>query len=98
MNTTGRPTALKVTVDSAAAASAFSWRGRQEVRVLRTEKQKDNLAKFFWDISKLELTLFVIGPLAKPKSISPSGVVAGLAIGLALSVTGYIIDGREWRR
>ncbi|MBI3250073.1 MAG: hypothetical protein HYZ50_26560 [Deltaproteobacteria bacterium] len=36
------------------------------MRILRTEKQRENLAKFFWDMAKVALTFFVIAP-SKPR-------------------------------
>lgn len=66
------------------------------MKPVRTEKQKENLAKFFWDIAKVEFALFVIGPWAKPESISSIALAAGVMIGVALALLGYIIDGRDW--
>jgi hypothetical protein len=34
------------------------------MRIIRTEKQKDNLAKFFWDMAKVTLTLVFVTPPA----------------------------------
>lgn len=65
------------------------------MRIVRTEKQKDNLAKFFWDIAKVAFTLLVIGPFAKPESFSSSGLLAGIAIGFLLGFMGHFLDGRE---
>ena len=65
------------------------------MRIIRTEKQKDNLAKFFWDMAKVAFTLLVIGPFAKPESIGSAGLLIGIAIGLALAFMGHSFDGRE---
>ncbi|MBI4487518.1 MAG: hypothetical protein HY694_00405 [Deltaproteobacteria bacterium] len=65
------------------------------MRILRTEKQKDNLAKFFWDMSKVAFTLLVIGPFATAESFSLPGLVAGIAVGLVLGLLGHFLDGRE---
>ena len=51
------------------------------MKILRTEKQKDNLAKFFWDMSKVAFALLVAGPFARPESLSLAGLVVGIAIG-----------------
>ncbi len=69
-----------------------------EMRIIRADKQKDNLAKFFWDMAKVAFTLLVIGPFAKPESISSLGLLVGAAIGLVLGVWGYLIDGTEVQR
>jgi hypothetical protein len=65
------------------------------MQIIRSDKQKDNLAKFFWDMAKVALTLMVIGPFAKPESISLIGLVAGAGIGVVLGLLGYILDGME---
>jgi len=36
------------------------------MRIIRTEKQKDNFAKYLYDISKIIIAVMVIGPIAKP--------------------------------
>jgi hypothetical protein len=40
------------------------------VKIIRTEKQRENLAKYFWDMSKVAFAVFVVGPFAKPESLS----------------------------
>ena len=68
------------------------------MQIVRTDKQKDNLAKFFWDMAKVAFTLQVLGPFAKPESISLLGLVIGVSIGIALGLWGYILDGVEVRK
>jgi len=65
------------------------------MRILRTEKQRENLAKFFWDMAKVAFTFFVITPLAQPQSYGLLRVIAGVAIGFILVVIGYMLDGRK---
>ena len=65
------------------------------MKIIRTEKQKDNFAKFFWDMSKVTFTLLVIGPFAKPESLSSAGLLVGIAIELTLAFMGHFLDGRE---
>jgi hypothetical protein len=66
-------------------------------RIVRAEKQKDNLAKFFWDMAKVAFTLLVLGPFAKPESLSSFGLIVGAVIGLALGFLGYLLGGMEVR-
>ena len=67
------------------------------MRIIRTDKQKDNLAKFFWDMAKVAFTLLVVGPFAKPESLNLPGLVIGAGIGIALGLWGYMLDGMEVR-
>ena len=53
------------------------------------------MAKFFWDMAKVAFTLLVIGPFAKPESLSSAGLLVGIAIGLTLAFMGHFLDGRE---
>ena len=41
------------------------------MRILHNEKQKDNVAKFFWDAAKIALAALVLGPIAKPEVLQP---------------------------
>ena len=41
------------------------------MRIIRTEKQKDNLAKAFWDMGKVIFTVLVISPFANPAAVQP---------------------------
>jgi len=65
------------------------------MRVIRVDKQKDNLAKFFWDMSKVAFTLLVIGPFATPGGVSSVGLLLGIVIGFVLALWGYLLDGME---
>jgi hypothetical protein len=65
------------------------------VKIIRTEKQRENLAKYFWDMSKVAFAVFVVGPFAKPESLSASGLLVGIAIGFLLALLGYLLDGME---
>lgn len=67
------------------------------VRVIRYERQKDNLAKFCWDMAKIALGALVIAPIAKPEGVVPSLVIAGVVATAAFGVVAYFIDGRELR-
>ena len=65
------------------------------MQIIRAEKQKDNLAKFFWDMAKVAFTLLVIGPFATPGSVSSAGLLIGIIIGFLLALWGYLLDGME---
>ena len=60
-----------------------------------TDRQRESVAKFFWDMSKVGFALLVLGPLAQPEGAPIQRAIFGLAIGLTLGLCGYYIDGRE---
>ena len=65
------------------------------MKVIRTDKQKENLAKYFWDMSKVAFAVLVAGPFAKPESFSSAGLLVGVVIGFLLALSGYLLDGME---
>ena len=56
------------------------------MKIIRTEKQRENLAKYFWDMSKVAFAVLVAGPFAKPESFSSAGLVVGVVIGFLLAL------------
>jgi len=65
------------------------------MKIIRTDKQRENLAKYFWDMSKIAFAVFVAGPFAKPESLSFTGLLVGFVIGFLLALLGYLLDGME---
>ena len=65
------------------------------MRFLRTKEQKDNLAKYCWDLSKIAIAALGIAPLAKPETVDLRVAVLGFFIGVLFAVFGYILDGME---
>jgi hypothetical protein len=63
--------------------------------IFKTEKQKDNLAKFSYDVAKIFLALTVIGPLAKPEGFKLSAVIVGIVVAILFCVLGYLFDAWE---
>jgi hypothetical protein len=68
------------------------------VRIIRTKEQKDNLAKYCWDFSKIMITALAIAPLAKPDTINVRTVTIDSIIGVLFALFGYILDGMEVQR
>jgi hypothetical protein len=68
------------------------------VRIIRTKEQKDNLAKYCWDFSKIMITALAIAPFAKPETIDLRTVTIGLIVGVFFALFGYILDGMEVQR
>jgi hypothetical protein len=67
------------------------------MRWIRTKEQKDNLAKYCWDISKIAVAALGIAPLAKPETVDLRAIAYGLLIGVLFGLFGYILDGKEVR-
>ena len=65
------------------------------MRIVRTEKQKDNLAKYAWDMSKVMVAALAIAPFAKPEAVDLRVVGGGLLTGFLLALGGYLLDGME---
>jgi hypothetical protein len=65
------------------------------VRILRAKEQKDNLAKYCWDLSKIAIAALSIAPLARPETVDLRLVILGLLAGMIFAVLGYIFDGME---
>lgn len=65
------------------------------MRLLRTEKQKDNLAKFFWDMAKVSFAVQVITPLAKPEALQVFSLAVGIVAGFVLALVGFLCDAME---
>lgn len=67
------------------------------MRIIRNEKQKDNLAKLFWDMGKVVMVMLVLNPLINNPKISLSAIeiCVLMLIGCILWVGGYLIDGMK---
>ena len=63
--------------------------------LISTEKQKDNLAKFSYDVAKIILAVTVIGPIAKPETFHFYLFIGGLLVAILFFIFGYMLDGRE---
>lgn len=63
--------------------------------LIKTEKQKDNLAKFSYDVAKIVLAITVISPIAKPETFHFSLFVGGFVVTMLLFVFAYMLDAKE---
>jgi hypothetical protein len=45
------------------------------MRWIRTKEQKDNLAKYCWDTSKIAVAALGIAPLAKPETVDVRAIL-----------------------
>ena len=65
------------------------------MRMIRSDKQKDNLSKVFWDMGKVLFTVMVISPFAKGSAVSFRTILIGLLVGVFSLGLGYLLDGME---
>ena len=63
--------------------------------LIKTEKQKDNLAKFSYDMAKIIIAITVVGPIAKPESFHFALFTGGFVVTILFFVFGYILDAME---
>lgn len=63
--------------------------------IITSEKQKDNLAKLFYDIGKIIFAVIVIGPFAKPESFNLIVFIVGLIVSIIFFRIGYYLDRKE---
>ena len=62
---------------------------------IKTEKQKDNLAKFSYDIAKIILAITVISPIAKPETFHFSLFIGSFVVTVLFFIFGYMLDAKE---
>ncbi len=62
---------------------------------IKTEKQKDNLAKFCYDTAKIILAITVISPIAKPASFYFALFVGGFVVTMLFFALGCLLDSKE---
>lgn len=63
------------------------------MRFIKSNIQKDNLAKTFWDIGKVVLIILVLYPLAKD-SMQIIDIFIGVIVGILFMAIGFYIDGK----
>lgn len=65
------------------------------MKLIRTRSQKDSIAKFFWDMAKIDFGALLIGPLARGEEFHLRSIALGIVVGLLLCLGGYLFDGME---
>jgi hypothetical protein len=65
------------------------------VPLIRTEKQKDNLSKFLYDMAKIVLASAVIAPMVNVSVFSYLTMLGGLLLAVLCFCAAYILDGKE---
>ena len=59
------------------------------------EKQKDNLAKFAYDLGKIVLAITVVTPMARPDELYLWSTILGVLAGVSVVYFGYLLDSVE---
>jgi hypothetical protein len=57
-----------------------------------SSKQRENLAKYSYDVSKIIGAILIIGPLTRPEQISSVGLIVGVAGSLVFLGIGLLLD------
>jgi len=70
---------------------------------IKTEKQKDNLSKFAYDVAKIIIAIIVISPIVTPEPINfylfvGDLFVGGLVLSIMFLIFGSILDRREAKK
>lgn len=63
------------------------------MKFIQSELQKDNLAKTFWDVGKVILTILVLYPIAKD-TVYIIDIFIGVIIAILFMMVGFYIDGK----
>ncbi|CAC9546525.1 hypothetical protein BHECKSOX_2426 [Bathymodiolus heckerae thiotrophic gill symbiont] len=63
------------------------------MKFIQSDLQKNNLAKTFWDIGKVILTILVLYPIAKD-TVHVIDIFIGVAIAILFMAIGFYIDGK----
>lgn len=66
--------------------------------LIRSEKQKDNLAKFFYDLAKINFAALVIAQIASPSGFKFWILVMGILATIIPLIVGLTLDGKELER
>ncbi len=66
--------------------------------MLETEKQKDNLAKFLYDIAKIDFAAFVVARISKFTELTILDFIIGILATIIPIIVALILDGKEMKQ
>ncbi|MBI5750109.1 MAG: hypothetical protein HZA00_13405 [Nitrospinae bacterium] len=66
--------------------------------MLETEKQKDNLAKFLYDIAKIDFAAFVVARISKFTEFTILDFIIGILATIIPIIVALILDGKEMKQ
>ncbi|MCH8319133.1 MAG: hypothetical protein IIA88_11685 [Bacteroidetes bacterium] len=67
----------------------------KDIKLITTKEQKDNNAKFCYDIAKIVFALGVIGPVAKPKEFNLVLMIVSFIVAIIFYIFGNLIDRKQ---
>jgi len=62
------------------------------IKLIKSEKQKDNIAKFCYDIAKISIAFSVIGPIAKFENFNIYSFSVGFVVSIIFFIFGNLLD------
>jgi len=65
------------------------------MRLVKNEPQKQNLAKFLYDIAKIIFGVIVVSQILKPQEFKVWIFISGIASMVIFFFLAYILDGKE---
>lgn len=66
--------------------------------MLETEKQKNNLAKFLYDIAKIDFAAFVVARISKFTEFTILDFIIGILATIIPIIVALILDGKEMKQ
>ena len=67
----------------------------KNLQLIKTEKQRDNWAKYSYDLSKIILIVTVIAPIAKPETFNIYLFSGSLLLSIVFFIFGSLLDRKE---
>lgn len=67
----------------------------KNIELIKTEKQRDNWAKYSYDLSKIILIIAVFTPIAKPELFNIYLFSNGLLLNIVFFIFGTLLDRKE---
>ncbi len=66
--------------------------------LIKNNKQKDSLAKFFYDLAKIVVAILIIGPVTKLSTVPVFLITIGIIALLLFITIAIILDNKEYNK
>lgn len=63
--------------------------------LIKTEKQKNNTAKFFYDIAKIDFAAMVVAQIVNPSALKLWILIMGILATFIPFIVAFTLDGKE---